>query len=81
MRAIDIFLNHQTINGNTALAAKLLGVKQQTLWRWANKKTKVDMPLELFKKAAEIIGVHPQELRPDIFKKNEPSEFIAQVFE
>jgi hypothetical protein len=68
MRAIDIFLKHPIINGNGAKAARLLGVKQQTAWRWQNRKTKTDMPLHLVPKAADILGM-------------KPSEFIALVFE
>lgn len=71
MKAIEIFLKHPKINGNGAEAARLIGKKQQDVWRWI-KRNKSDMPIEIVTKAAEIIGVHPNKLRPDVFKIYRP---------
>lgn len=73
MKAIQIFLNHPKIGNKQSYAARLLGVPQQYIYNWTkNKRMKKDMPIEIVPKAAEIIGVHPNKLRPDVFKIYRP---------
>ena len=67
MRAIDLLYSH--FKSYSAIAREI-GTSYQLVQYW-HKTEKADLPLEFYKDAAQSIGIHPSDLRPDIFRDSQ----------